>query len=304
MQHNMRDPARDKKHGRIFRMIHKDRPLQEAVAIDGEPVAALLDVLKHPINGVRERARIELSERDPREVEQSLREWLKPLDPQKPGDSLAMLEGLWLFQRLNIREQPLLAALLESPDVHIRNAAATVKHLWGPADPTSGSMQVVNQEPEEPEEKTVVQVPAHLTGEAAQAYRIGAGVYHREAHCATCHQAHGKGLDPVYPPLAGTAWVTGSEERLIKIVLNGLWGDIQVNDKSYETSKGVPPMTAFKSMLNDAELAAVLTYVRNSWGNKAAPVKPETVRKIRAATQDRSIFWKPEELLKEHPLED
>ena len=50
-------------------------------------------------------------------------------------------------------------------------------------------------------------------------------------------------------------------------------------------------------------MAAVLTYVRNSWGNKAAPVIPETVKKVRAATKDRSIFWKPEELLKDHPME-
>jgi mono/diheme cytochrome c family protein len=62
-------------------------------------------------------------------------------------------------------------------------------------------------------------------------------------------------------------------------------------------------MTAFEALLNDKEMAAVLTYVRNSWGNKAAPVLPETVKKVRAANKDRSIFWKPEELLKDHPLE-
>ena len=55
--------------------------------------------------------------------------------------------------------------------------------------------------------------------------------------------------------------------------------------------------------INDEELAAVLTYVRNSWGNKAPAVQPETVKKVRAATKSRTIFWKPEELLKEHPLE-
>ena len=62
-------------------------------------------------------------------------------------------------------------------------------------------------------------------------------------------------------------------------------------------------MTAFGSLLKDEEIAAVLTYVRNSWGNKAAVVKPETVKKVRAATKDRTVFWKPEDLLKEHPLE-
>ena len=61
-------------------------------------------------------------------------------------------------------------------------------------------------------------------------------------------------------------------------------------------------MTAFEAILNDTDMAAVLTYVRNSWGNKAAPVLPETVKKIRAANKGRSIFWKPEELLQAHPL--
>jgi mono/diheme cytochrome c family protein len=63
-------------------------------------------------------------------------------------------------------------------------------------------------------------------------------------------------------------------------------------------------MTAFGAILNDKELAAVLTYVRNSWGNKAAPVSAEAVKKVRESTKDRSIFWKPEDLLKEHPLEN
>jgi mono/diheme cytochrome c family protein len=71
----------------------------------------------------------------------------------------------------------------------------------------------------------------------------------------------------------------------------------------FDPEKGVPPMTAFGSILKDEEIAAVLTYVRNTWGNKAAPVSAETVKKIREATKDRSVFWKPEELLKDHPLE-
>ena len=62
-------------------------------------------------------------------------------------------------------------------------------------------------------------------------------------------------------------------------------------------------MTAFASLLKDDELAGVLTYVRNSWGNQAPPVKPETVTRVRAATKDRSSVWTTEELLKQHPLE-
>jgi mono/diheme cytochrome c family protein len=62
-------------------------------------------------------------------------------------------------------------------------------------------------------------------------------------------------------------------------------------------------MTPFASLLNDDELAGVLNYVLNTWGNQAAPIKPATVKRIREATKDRSIFWSPEELLKAHPIE-
>lgn len=302
MQHNMRDPARDKKHGRIFRMIYKDRPLQEPVAIHNQPVPALLDVLKHPIDGVRERARIELSARDSREVETALREWVKQFDPANAEHAHPLLEALWLFQRLHVREEDLLAALLESPEVHARNAAATVRHFWGPADPTKGVVPSVIADAAQA--AAAVEVPEHLTGAAVEAYRLGAEVYQRAAHCSTCHQPNGQGLDPAFPPLVGTRWVTGSEERLIKLTLNGLHGPIEVNGKLYDPANGVPPMTPFEALLNDEEMAAVLTYIRNSWGNEADPVLPETVGRVRAATRERSGFWSPEELLKDHPLEE
>jgi mono/diheme cytochrome c family protein/sugar lactone lactonase YvrE len=300
MQHNIRDPSRDKKHGRIYRMVYKGRPLQASVAIHGQPVEALLELLKHPVDGVRERARIELDLHEAAKVEPVLREWMKGFDAKKAGDAHALLEALWWFQRHHIREEALLANLLESPEPHARIAAATVKHFWGPADPTKG---VLPTRIEEIEEKIVITAPPHLTGDAARAYVLGGHVYHREAHCATCHQADGKGLDPAFPPLAGSAWVTGSEERLAKITLHGLWGKIEVNGKVYDPEKGVPPMTAFEALLNDEEVAAVLTYVRNSWGNQAAPVLPATVKRVRDANRDRSVFWKPEELLKAHPME-
>jgi len=191
-----------------------------------------------------------------------------------------------------------LAALLESPEPHARTAAAAVKDFWGPADPTKGTMQTQIADIEEK-----IKVPKHLTGQMARAYRIGGLVYHSEAHCATCHQPDGKGLDPAFPPLVGSPWVTGSEERFTKIALHGLHGKIEVNGKVYDPEKGVPPMTSFEALLGDDEMAAVLTYVGNSWGNKAAPVLPETVKKIRAANKNRSTFWKPEELLKVHPTE-
>jgi mono/diheme cytochrome c family protein len=299
MQHNIRDPYRDKKHGRIYRMVCQDRPLQEPVAIDGQPIATLLNHLKHPIDGVRHRTRIELSEREPAEVIAALDKWVKQFDGNKKEDAHHLLEALWQYQQHDIRNEELLNVVLNSPEPHARVAAATVKHHWGPADPTKGKRPTTIVQTDE---KIEVTVPEHLSIEDAVTYRLGAEVFHRDAHCSTCHQPDGKGMDPVYPPLAGSPWVTGDEERLTKLTLHGLWGKIEVNGKVYDPTKGVPPMTAFGSLLDDKEVAAVLTYARNSWGNKADAVKPETVKKVREATKDRSIFWKPEELLKEHPM--
>jgi putative heme-binding domain-containing protein len=76
-----------------------------------------------------------------------------------------------------------------------------------------------------------------------------------------------------------------------------------VNGQVYDPARGVPPMTAFRAILNDEETAAVLTFVRNTWGNKAAPVAANLVAKVRQETASRSTFWNPDELLAAHPLE-
>jgi len=139
MQHNVRDPSRDKKHGRIFRMTHKGGPQQAPVAIAGQPIPALMKNLEHPIDGVRHRARIELSARDSAEVIAACNDWLATLDPEDPGHALAFLEGLWLHQQHNVRNGELLATVLRSPEPHARIAAATVQHHWYTADPALGS---------------------------------------------------------------------------------------------------------------------------------------------------------------------
>lgn len=130
MQHNVRDPNRDHSHGRIYRMTATGRPLQKPVAIDGQPIPALLENLKHPIDGVRHRTRVELSERDTKEVLAAAKEWIKQFDPNKKEDAHHLLEALWLHQQHNVRNPELLATLLKSPEPHARNAAATVQYLW------------------------------------------------------------------------------------------------------------------------------------------------------------------------------
>jgi mono/diheme cytochrome c family protein len=140
-----------------------------------------------------------------------------------------------------------------------------------------------------------------LKGAERDLFMKGKAIYVRDGFCNTCHQSDGKGLTSSgFPPIAGTKWVTGSEERLIKLVLKGLYGPIEVLDKKYP---GQVPMTPFAGMLNDEEVAAVLTYVRNSFGNKASAVSPEKVKSTRASIKDKTGFYSPEELLSQHPLE-
>ena len=109
--------------------------------------------------------------------------------------------------------------------------------------------------------------------------------------------AHALGLRPMV--IEKSPWVMGDADRLIKIAMYGLMGPIEVNGKKYD---GQVPMTPFGGMLNDAEVAAVLTYVRNSFGNAAAPIQPEEVQKIRAQQPGRMMLYNAEELLKEHPM--
>ncbi len=144
-------------------------------------------------------------------------------------------------------------------------------------------------------------IKSSLTGSDRELFVLGKEIYAREGFCSTCHQPDGGGLNASgFPPLRGTPWVTGSPERLIKVVLKGLLGPINVAGRDYP---GQVPMTPFEGMLNDSEVAAVLTYVRNSFGNQASPVSPDLVKQIREEIKDKEGFYSPEELLKAHPME-
>lgn len=132
---------------------------------------------------------------------------------------------------------------------------------------------------------------------------LGREIYMRESHCVTCHQVHGQGLPNLYPPIDGTLWTNGNEDRLISLALDGMHGTIEVKGKRY-SSPPVPPMTGFRQLLNDQEIAAVLTYVRNSWSNRSKPVDPGQVARIRAIDRGQQTFWYAPDLMKKYPLED
>lgn len=94
-------------------------------------------------------------------------------------------------------------------------------------------------------------------------------------YCMTCHQADGKGVRGMFPPLSGNPKVTGTSTDIIRIVLFGLEGPITVNERDY--NQPMPP----QGYLTDKQLADILTYVRSSWDNKASPVTADEVLKAR-----------------------
>jgi mono/diheme cytochrome c family protein len=125
----------------------------------------------------------------------------------------------------------------------------------------------------------------------------GGKLYNNPAGCVVCHLATGQGQPGAIPPLAGSEWVTGSEERAIRIVLYGLQGPITVKGATYNAA-----MPAFGRVAGsgfnwaDDRVAHVLTYIRQEWGNQAGPVSVEKVTEIRTKEGDHKPYT-AEELL-------
>lgn len=130
--------------------------------------------------------------------------------------------------------------------------------------------------------------------ESAKLAAQGAKIYNQ--YCSGCHMGDGNGnASSGFPPLPGSEWVLEKDpSRIVRIVLNGLGGPITVKGKEY----GQAQMLPWRDALNDADVAAVLTYVRNAWGNKAPAVDAALVKQIRDQTVDHGGVWSAEELLK------
>lgn len=92
-------------------------------------------------------------------------------------------------------------------------------------------------------------------------------------NCASCHQSNGQGVPGAFPPLAGNPVVTGDPSAVIRIVNNGLQGKIVVNGTAYN---GMMP--SWRGQISDDKIAAVVTYIRSAWGNRAGGVTPQQVR--------------------------
>ena len=157
MQHNIRDPKRDHNHGRVYRMVYTKKPLQKPVSIDGEPIEVLLENLKHPIDGVRYRTRIELSEHPTDQVVKAVKKWVSNFDANNANEAHHMLEGLWVLQAHNVQDDMLMGTLQTSSDLNVRRAALTVQHYLYNVDFTRGGGELAKvKEEKAPEPKVVV----------------------------------------------------------------------------------------------------------------------------------------------------
>jgi mono/diheme cytochrome c family protein len=130
----------------------------------------------------------------------------------------------------------------------------------------------------------------------------GKKIYNRIPGCIQCHQSTGLGLPGLkppqaYPPLAGSDWINHPDDVLVRVILHGITGSIKVNNIEYNFPGGMnPAIYSIPKKLSDAEIAAVITYIRNEWGNQGPAVTEDTVKRIRAEVGERTTQWTADEL--------
>jgi azurin/glucose/arabinose dehydrogenase len=130
LQHHLRDPNRDHQHGRLYRITYEGRPLMEPKKIDGQPIPALLELLKEPENDVRLRAKIELGKHDAKQVKDAVAAWVKTLDAKDSKYEHNLLEALWVHQWHNVVNLPLLERVIGSPEPRARAQGIRVLGYW------------------------------------------------------------------------------------------------------------------------------------------------------------------------------
>ena len=156
-------------------------------------------------------------------------------------------------------------------------AASVLAAGCGKSDTSAGDTA---RQPQPSASATVAAVPAGDTD--------GRAVFMRS--CVTCHQQNGAGIQGAFPPLAENPVVAGDKTRLIRLVLHGLSGPVMVKGQRYNNV--MPPWKT----LSDADMAAVLSYVRSSFGNTGESVTAAEVAEQRAATASRTTMWTAREI--------
>ncbi len=152
--------------------------------------------------------------------------------------------------------------------------------------PTAREMAVLLTQAIKKHEARTKGVANNLKGSALEAFVNGKSIYEGKAVCMGCHGQDGAGLLNLGPPLAQSEWVTGDPKRLIQILLHGLQGPIEVAGKTYNPQAVMPGLAA-NPTISDKDLAHVITYIRNAWGNKASVVPQTMVEEQRKLTASR-----------------
>ncbi|MBK1790978.1 DUF7133 domain-containing protein [Persicirhabdus sediminis] len=126
----------------------------------------------------------------------------------------------------------------------------------------------------------------NLRAKALASFERGKEIYQGKAACLGCHGMDGAGLPNLGPPLAASDWVTGSKERLVKVLLRGLQGPIVVSGEKYAPALSMPGLAA-NPTISDQDLADVMTYIRNAWGNQSSAISSGFVSEWREKTESR-----------------
>jgi mono/diheme cytochrome c family protein len=141
-----------------------------------------------------------------------------------------------------------------------------------------------------------------LTPEEKEALRLERKISSGEkvfaVRCASCHQANGLGIAGQYPPLDGSNWVTADPGIVTNIILKGLKGEIVVKGETYGTSAAVN-MAAVA--ISDREIANVVTYVRQAWGNNVDEIFEDEVAAIRADSIEQQDQWTGDQIISMYP---
>jgi len=240
-----------------------------------------------------------------------LSSWWPGLETAVPGGGFSFLVESLAQAILQSRSAKsignLLALLAEGDDDWRREAIRTALSLQGPelaSDPV-----VLSSAPDAADDVAGIETyfawPGHTpapppaTGVRAldkgerELFVQGRRVY--LASCVSCHGADGAGMVHLAPPLAGSDWVEGNPQRLIRVLLHGLSGPVTVSGKHYAVPEIQPLMPPLASLTN-TDIAAVLTYIRREWGNTADPVSKGAVSWTRIEAQGRTTPWTEAEL--------
>ena len=126
-----------------------------------------------------------------------------------------------------------------------------------------------------------------LNKEGQSLFKKGKELFFGKATCFACHGPDAQGLPNIGPPLVKSEWVTGSKEKLVSVLLHGLMGPIKVNGKTYNPPLPMPGL-GVNPMFKDGDIAAISTYIRNHFGNKATVVTAKDVADLRKKTKGQA----------------